>query len=107
MLHTRTQNGQVDVDGQEYVWELRREPQWCTTDGWQGIAISVRQADAQREAILQFPMPRRATNGSPHRQRPQINDLILCNGISAAIAAGWEPLSRGKPEIFEVDANGC
>lgn len=36
-------------------------------------------------------MPKRATNGSPQRQRPKINDAVVINGVRAALAAGREP----------------
>jgi hypothetical protein len=107
MLHTRDLAGTIEVDGQTYEWTLQREPQWCTADGWRGMTVVVRLAGAQRDAIFEFPMPKRTTNGSPQRQRPAINDSIAANGVRAALAAGWEPTSRGKPVIYMVDANGC
>lgn len=106
MLHKRDLAGAVEVDGQNYEWRLEREPQWCTADGWRGMTIAVRQVDAQREAILEFPMPKRSSNGSPQRQRPKINDAIAMAGVRAALAAGWEPTSRGKPIVYMVDADG-
>jgi hypothetical protein len=106
MLHKRDLAGVVEIDGQKYEWELEREPQWCTTDGWRGMTVALRQVGAQRLAVLEFPMPKRPLNGSPQRQRPQIDDAIAANGVRAALAAGWEPASRGKPVVFMVDANG-
>lgn len=106
MLHTRDKTGTVEVDGLSFEWFIQREPQWCTADGWRGMMVSVRQMDEQREALLEFPMPK-SGNGSQHRRRPQINDAIAANGVSAALAAGWKPTSRGKPAIYMVDANGC
>ena len=106
MLHTRDLAGAIEVDGQEYEWALQREPQWCHADGWRGMTISVRQTGEQRDAVLEFPMPR-SGNGSQHRRRPQINDAIVANCVRAAVAAGWEPASRGKAQTFMVDVNGC
>ena len=64
--------------------------------------------DAQREAILEFPMPSaRRSKLQPQLRRPQVNPRIVENGIRAAFAAGWEPISRGKPVSLEVDSNGC
>ena len=107
MLHTRDLAGSVEIDGQKYDWAVQREPQWCTADGWRGMTVVLRLRDAQREAILEFPMPsaRRSTL-QPQLRRPQVNPRIIENGIRAALAAGWEPTSRGKPVIFEVDADG-
>ncbi|URW75180.1 hypothetical protein M9980_11575 [Sphingomonas donggukensis] len=105
MLHTRDLAGTIEVDGLKYEWALQREPQWCHADGWRGMTVSVRQANEQREAVLEFPMPR-SGNGSPHRRRPQINDAIVANCVHAALKAGWEPSSRGKAQTFMVDASG-
>ncbi|TAK17011.1 MAG: hypothetical protein EPO38_01310 [Rhizorhabdus sp.] len=108
MLHTRDLNGVVEVDGEQYEWSLQREPQWCTVDGWKGMAVSLRHRDAGREALLEFPMPSsRRSKLQPQLRRPQINQRIIENGVRAALAAGWNPASRGKPITFEVDANGC
>lgn len=108
MLHTRDLAGQAEVDGVLYEWTVTREPQWCTVDGWKGMTIFLRQHDAQREAILEFPMPSaKRSKLQPQLRRPQVNPRIIENGIRAAITAGWDPTSRGKPVTFEVDANGC
>lgn len=105
MHHTRDLAGIVEVDGRRYEWAVQREPQWCTADGWRGMIVLVRPVDEQREALLEFPMPK-SGNGSQHRRRPQINNAIAINGVRAALAAGWEPGSRGKPVTYLVDANG-
>ena len=73
-----------------------------------GMTIVLRLRAAQREAILEFPMPSaRRSKLQPQLRRPQVNQRIPENGVRATLAAGWEPLSRGKPVTFEVDADGC
>lgn len=105
MLSINRPAGVVDVDGFQYEWELRREPQWGESDGWQGMTVALLQVGAQRGAVLEFPPPKRLLKGLP-RGRIQINDAIVMRGIRAAILAGWEPASRGKPVVFIVDADG-
>jgi hypothetical protein len=104
MVHLRSLAGTVDIDGLKYEWELQREPQF-TADGWKGMTVSLRQVDTQREALLEFPTPKRLLKGLP-KGRSQINDAIAARGVRAALSAGWEPASRGKPMVFVVDANG-
>ncbi|MES2055998.1 MAG: hypothetical protein V4564_08675 [Pseudomonadota bacterium] len=104
MVHTRSPGGIVEIDGLKYEWQLQREPQF-TADGWKGMTVSLRQIDTQREALLEFPTPKRLLKGLP-KGRSQINDVIAARGIRAALSAGWEPASRGKPMIFMVDSNG-
>ena len=107
MLHTRDLTGTVEVDGVQYEWTVQREPQWCTADGWRGMTIMLRLRDAQREAILEFPMPSaRRSKLQPQLRRPQVNRGIVENGVRAALAAGLDPQSRGRPVVFEVNANG-
>lgn len=103
MLHTRKLGGTVEVDGCEYAWDLRREPQWCTVDGWQGMLIGVRSLRAVgHEALMQFPLPKQtAQRARGYRHRPQVHRSELEQAIRTAIAAGWEPEAKGKP--FHVD----
>jgi len=86
-------------------WELRSEPQWSESEGWKGMTVSLAApADpAQRNAGVS--PPKRLLKGMP-RGRLQVSDAILSRGIRAALEAGWEPTSRGKPMVFMVDADG-
>lgn len=104
MVHTRSLAGVVEIDGLQFDWELQREPQ-CTADGWKGMVVSLRQTGSQREALLEFPTPKRLLKGLP-KGRSQLNDVIAARGVRAALLAGWDPASRGKPMVFMVDANG-
>ena len=97
--------GIVHVDGLTYEWELQREPQWSDADGWKGMVIALQEQDTQRGALLEFPPPKRLLKGL-QRGRLQINDAIVSRGVRAALQAGWEPASRGKPMVFMVDADG-
>ncbi len=94
----------VQVGGQDFNWRVHRQPQWCTADGWKGLAIHVELArNSQRDLILEFPFKITNRRSTPHRQRPSVSDKQIANAISAAIASGWEPESRGKTFMFEVD----
>ena len=69
------------------------------------MSVALLQKDTQREALLEFPPPKRLMKGL-QRGRLQISDAIVARGIRAALLAGWEPESRGKPMVFMVDADG-
>jgi len=105
MLQTHRLSGTVTVDGALYDWEVRREPQWSESEGWQGLTVALLAKDGQRGAMLEFPPPKRLLKGM-QRGRLQINDAIVTRGIRAALTAGWEPGSRGKTMWFGVDADG-
>ncbi|MEN2786940.1 hypothetical protein ACFOKI_08545 [Sphingomonas qilianensis] len=105
MSKSRSNTGSVDVDGLMYDWHLQREPQWSDDDGWKGMTVALLQRDAQREALLEFPAPKRLLKGLL-RGRLQLDDATVSRGVRAALMAGWEPVSRGKPMVFSVDAEG-
>lgn len=71
------------------------------------MAIAVRHAEGQREAVLEFPPGPQRRYGAPQLQPSQIDRAIVATAIASAITAGWEPLSRGKTVTVEVDATGA
>jgi hypothetical protein len=99
----RNLSGTVTVGGDVYEWRLHSEPLWCTADGWRGLSLMVRHHDGQREAILQFPMSAPQMNRSQQPNRPKVTPALVEQAITDALAAGWEPLSRGKPVLVELD----
>ncbi|WP_428149713.1 hypothetical protein [Brevundimonas sp.] len=105
MQHTRDLKGVVQVDGEDYEWEVRRQPQRTTGNNWDGIGIALKLVEGQREAIVLFPMAMRA-NGTPNFERQRISIDAVKNAVASAIAAGWDPTSRGKVVVFDVDADG-
>ena len=105
MQFTRDQTGQIEVDGEAYVWELRRQPRPVGGNVWEGMAVSLRHADYRREAIVQFPAPLRP-NGRPDVEKQRVNVDAVKTAVASIIAAGWDPATRGKPMVFDVDADG-
>lgn len=101
----RTMEGLIVIDGNSLKWWLVSEPQWTTEDGYIGLRISVQTEDARhRELVLEFPFPKKVTGvGSPQLpQRPKFSVKTIEANVRQAIAAGWDPTSRGKPFVFHV-----
>lgn len=98
---------QVQIDGRTYVWRLHRPPIWSRDDNaMAGMALAARDAEGQREAILEFPPGPRPRLGAPVLKPEAIPVKLVTTAIASAIAAGWDPLSRGKPVVIVVDAAG-
>ena len=97
----------IEVDGEPYVWRLHRQPQWSSDSaGWRGMAIAVRHLEGQREAVVEFPPGKQPRYGAPLLKSSQIPPALVSKAIASAVAAGWEPLSRGKTIAVVVDAAG-
>ena len=98
---------EIVVDGEPYVWRLQRQPQWSRdTANWRGMAIAVCHVEGKREVVLEFPPGPQPKFGTPQLRSSQIARDLVAKAIASALAAGWEPLSRGKTVAIVVDATG-
>jgi hypothetical protein len=98
---------EIEVDGAPYVWRIQRRPQWSSdTAAWRGMALAVRHREGQREAVLEFPPGQQPRFGAPQLKPSQIAPELVAKAIASAIAADWDPLSRGKTVSIVVDATG-
>jgi hypothetical protein len=102
-----TSEFEIDVGGELYVWRLQRRPGWSSdTAGWRGMAIAARHREGKREAVIEFPPGKQPRFGAPQLQPSQLPPGLIAKAIASAIAAGWEPLSRGKTVTIVVDETG-
>jgi len=102
------QEFEITVDGEAYVWRLQRLPQWSSdANEFRGMALAVRHQEGQREAVVEFPPLRQPRYGAPQLKPSQIAPELVANAITSAMAAGWDPHSRGKTVTIVVDATGA
>jgi len=95
----------IVIDGLQLNWRLHREQQWCTADGWKGVAIHVATAQGTfRELFLEYPPTTTHKMGAPRMEplKQTISPKLVELHIRQAIEAGWDPQSRGKPYVHEV-----
>lgn len=98
---------EIVVDGETYLWRLHRRPGWSSdTAGLHGMAIAARHREGSREAVMEFPPGPQPRYGAPQLKVSQIDPGLVARAIASAIAAGWEPLSRGKTVAVVVDETG-
>ena len=105
MSKSHATSGTIAVGGLTYDWRLQREPHQSDDEGWKGMTLSILQQDAKREVYVEFPPSKRLLKGLP-RGRLQLDDATIARCIRAALSAGWEPMSRGRPVTVVVDAEG-
>jgi hypothetical protein len=57
-----------------------------------------------RELILEYPFPRKVgSKGAPKLpQRPKFSEKIVEADVRQAMAAGWDPASRGKTFVLRL-----
>ena len=104
---TKSADFEIEVAGEPYVWRLQRQPAWSSDiAGWRGMALTVRHKEGQRDAVLECPPGPQPRYGAPMLKASQIAPALVKKAIASAIAAGWEPLSRGKTVTIVVEADG-
>jgi hypothetical protein len=96
----------LTIDGIPLIWRLHREQNWTTDEKAVGLAIQVQVVGlVRRELYLEYPVVRKQKNGysAPAlTTRPPIAAAKVADHIREAIAAGWDPESRGKPFVYDV-----
>lgn len=95
----------VTIDGIPLIWNLHREQQLSTADGWRGVAIHVRVVEGvRRELHLEYPavQVRKIVATRTDRVEVNIRPPKVEAHIRQAMEAGWDPMSRGKPYVYEV-----
>jgi len=98
---------EIEVAGEPYIWRLQRRPQWSSDPTERrGMALGVRHKEGQREAVIEFPPGPQPRFGARQLQPAQIAPELVAKAIASAVAAGWEPLSRGKIVNIAVDETG-
>jgi hypothetical protein len=89
------------------IWQLHREQNWSADDNPTGMAIHVQvEGLVRRELYLEYPAVRKQTDGlsAPVQTlRLPISAPRVAKHIREAMAAGWDPESRGKPFVYEVE----
>ncbi|ALL12562.1 hypothetical protein [Caulobacter henricii] len=97
----------IVVEGEPYVWRLHRQPGWSSDSAVRhGVAIAARHKEAQREVVMEFPAGPEPRYGAPLLKPAHIATALVAKAIASAIAAGWDPHSRGKTITIVVDSTG-
>ncbi|MGA7829629.1 MAG: hypothetical protein WCA21_01535 [Terracidiphilus sp.] len=88
------------------IWRLHREQQLTTADGWKGVAIHVKVAEGvRRELYLEYPAveTQKVSHTRTDFVQQNISPARVAAHIRRAMEAGYDPGSRGKPFVYEVD----
>ena len=102
----RSVQSAITIDGIPLVWHLHREQHLSTSEGWMGMVIYAKVAEgARRELHLEYPsiMTPKMAALKADAARPTISAAKVKEHIQRAMEAGWDPNSRGKPFVFELD----
>lgn len=95
----------VTIDGFPMMWELHREQNWSADQNPTGMAIHVWvTGPVRRELYLEYAAVRKQTGelaGPVQTLRLPISAPKVAEHIREAMAAGWDPESRGKPFVYE------
>jgi hypothetical protein len=107
MPHTkRSIQAAITIDGFSLIWNLHREQQLTTAEGWRGVAIHVKVAEGVRKELwLEYPAVQTQKVGFTRTDFVQqnISPAKVEAHIRRAMEAGWNPEARGQRFIYEVD----
>jgi len=94
----RELSGRLEVGGYPLRWSLKSEQIWSPKGDHVGLRLSVeREDETHRELVLEYPF-----REGGRIERPDIDLHGLNRDIRRAMAAGWNPKSRGRPFLFQL-----
>ena len=103
-MSTLKTSGVIEIAGIEYSWYIRH---WSGAssmyENFRGPSVSVCLVpEKSRELIVDF-----CFSDYPFTKPKSQPEFVarLRSSIQAAIEAGWDPESRGKPWVYSVPAN--
>jgi hypothetical protein len=102
----RSIQSELTIDGVSLIWHLHREQHASAEDGWRGVAIHAKVAEGvRRELHLEYPAVKTQKVGYTRIEfvKQNISPAKVAAHIRLAIDAGYDPGSRGKPFVYEVD----
>jgi hypothetical protein len=108
MKHSEKQS-RIQYQDVEYVWSIRGWPSWCwNNEDFNGLSLQIERVEerSKRPLFVDFPMERKVSRTKPPRQQPLIPDSKIIHLIEQGLALGWNPESRGKPFLMQVDFHG-
>jgi hypothetical protein len=101
----RSIQAELTIGDFSLIWHLHREQHVSTEDGWRGVAIHVKVVEGvRRELHLEYPAVKTQKVGYSRIDfvKQNISPAKVAAHIRLAMAAGYDPASRGKPFVYEV-----
>lgn len=101
----RQASGTYAVDGVDLEWSLLREAHYSSSEGHKGMVFTVRavseSARTFKELELEFPPPKHKPGR--HQEKERILPQKIEAAIRQAVAGGWNPVSRGRVYVWQVE----
>ena len=91
----------ITVDGEPFIWLIRKKATYGQTDFGVGLNVAVEHAEESGSKLI-------ILTDKPHpkdwatREVKAVTPSEVASWINRAIKAGWEPKKSGKPFEFVV-----
>ncbi len=91
----------ITVDGENFIWLIRRKATYGQTDFGVGLNVAVEHAEESGSKLIILTDKPHPKDWATIQVKPVIPSEVA-SWISQAIIAGWEPKKSGKPFEFVV-----
>lgn len=91
----------ITVDGENFIWLIRRKATYGQTDFGVGLNVAVEHAEESGSKLIILTDKPHPKDWATTKVKPVIPSEVA-SWISQAIIAGWEPKKSGKPFEFVV-----
>jgi len=93
----RFKDGSIAIDGFRLYWKLISEPLATVFGPYRDTQTLISVfSTPHRELILEYPFSQKPHGTFQFPQRPEFSEKTVETDVRRAMAAGWQPDSRGK-----------
>jgi hypothetical protein len=104
MALRKTGSRRLVVEGERYLWRVRRSPTYGQANCWHSLTSAVQHADGDG-AVLVVTCDEPRPDNWLGRPGAVVTPRLVAQAIRRALAAGWRPLAAGP--VFHLSEGGA
>ena len=96
----------ISVDGQDYLWRIRRKPTYTQAVMWSGMSIAV-ESDQPPHSVLIVTLQRPRPDTWMSENSEAVTPQDVTSWIRAALSDGWNPSNSSQQYQFVPNAESA
>ncbi|OJJ19612.1 hypothetical protein BKI52_22665 [marine bacterium AO1-C] len=102
MAISKKRTREIVINGEVFLWKIRKKPTYCQEMGWTNMLIAVQHLDYEQGRSLIINLPYARPGNIDGHETIQVTPALVRSYIQDAIACGWAYNEPGVPYEHQV-----